>query len=85
MGARSLTIDKNNSYLGEIRKLVKATRRINELTKQYDFPPQTEKYFKKTVLMVPTGMFYITAMALFYKLDFNHENNEIERTDDVRE
>lgn len=85
MGASSLTIDKNNSYLGEIKKLVTATRRINELAKQYDFPPKTEKYFKRTVLKAPQGMFYVTAMALFYKLDFYPKNNEIERIDDVRE
>lgn len=72
-GANSLTINKNNSYLGELKKLIKATRRIGELAKQYDFPEETEKYFKRTVLAVPQAIFYISTAALFNKLSFNNK------------
>ena len=49
-GASSLTMNKNNTFFGELRKLVKATRRIGELARQYDFSPETEK---KAVERVP--------------------------------
>lgn len=84
-GARSLTIDKNNSYFGELSKLVKATRRIGELAKQYDFPTETEKYFKRTVLLVPQAIFHITTTALFKKLDFDNRNSHIEKQENTRE
>lgn len=83
-GARSTTINKDNSYLEELRKLVKATRRINELTRQYDFPPETEKYFKNTVLAMPIGIFYITAMSLFYKMSFNNKESNIEKQENIK-
>lgn len=76
IGAKSLTINKNNSYLGELRKLAKATRRIGELARQYNFPPETEKYFKRTVLRVPQYIFHITTEVLFNKLDSNDKSRD---------
>lgn len=83
-GSKSLTINKENSCIGELRKLVKATRRIGELARQYDFPSVTEKYFKKTVLKMPIGIFYITAMSLFNKISFNNKDRDIEKQDNMR-
>ena len=83
-GAKSLTINKNNSYLEELRKLIKATRRIGELARKYDFPPETERYFRRTVLLAPVAIFYITASTLFYKLDFNDRSNSVNKQDITR-
>ena len=74
VGAKSLTISKDNNYIEQLRKLAKATRRIGELAKQYDFPPETEKYFKRTVLEVPQAVFHITTSSLFSKFYQNHNN-----------
>lgn len=84
VNAKSLTINKNNSYLGELRKLTKAIRSIDDLTKQYDFPPETEKYFKRTVLLAPLSLFYITTSTLFNKLNVNDRSNSIDKQDFIR-
>lgn len=83
-GASSLTMNKNNTFFGELRKLVKATRRIGELARQYDFSPETEKYFKKTVLEMPIGVFYITMMSLFYKMSFNSKDRNREEQENIK-
>lgn len=84
IGAKSLTINEDNSCIEELRKLMKATRRIGELAKQYDFPPKTERYFKKIVLKMPIGVFYITTMSLFNKINFNNKDRSIEEQDNIR-
>ena len=83
-GASSLTINKSNSYLGELKKLIKATRRIGELAKQYDFPPETEKYFKRTVLLVPQAIFHISTSVLFNKLGFNNKSVSLDEQNITR-
>lgn len=70
--------------MGELRKIVKATRRIGELAKQYEFPIETEKYFKRTVLEMPLGIFYITARSLFNKISLNNKDRDIKKQDNIR-
>lgn len=77
-------MNKNNTYFGELRKLTNATRRIGELARQYNFSIETEKYFKRTALLVPIAIFYITGMSLFYKMNFNNKVRNVEEQDNIR-
>lgn len=84
-GAKSLTINKDNSYFGELNKLVKAIRRVGELSRQYKFPEETEKYFKRTVLLTPQAVFHITTETLFAKLDLESKTTDRNHLKDTRE
>lgn len=79
--AKSLTINKNNNCFGELKKLVGATRRIGELSRQYGFPPETQKRFKNLMLLMPVGVFYVTTMSLFYKMNSDKKDRNIEKQD----
>lgn len=84
LNATSLSSNSNSKIVDKLGKLVKATRRINELANSEEIPQEQVGNFRKTMMLFFPGVLFITGNHLLSKIATKISNKHYNSMDEER-